>query len=72
MQKLIAITCVALLLAGGLIGVAVHYDSIKTVNINDMTVSCVDGVEYWTRTVGYKGYMAVRIDPDTLTFVTCD
>lgn len=30
------------------------------------TPICVDGVEYWIRAAGSKGYMAVRIDPETL------
>jgi len=35
-------------------------------------VECIDGVEYWTRANGYQGYMAVRVDPKTLSFVRCD
>ena len=34
-------------------------------------VECIDGVEYWLRWSGYKGYMAPRIDPETLEFVRC-
>jgi hypothetical protein len=34
-------------------------------------VECIDGIEYWTRANGYQGYMAVRVDPETLTFVRC-
>jgi uncharacterized membrane protein len=35
-------------------------------------VECVGGVEYWFRVVGYQGFMAVRVDPETLTFVRCE
>lgn len=35
------------------------------------TVECIDGVEYWTRQFGNTGYMAVRVNPETLTFVRC-
>ena len=38
----------------------------------DYKVECIDGVEYWVRTAGYRGYMAVRVDPKTLTFVRCE
>lgn len=33
---------------------------------------CLDGVEYWIRAVGHKGYMAVRIDPETLQPRRCN
>ena len=32
-------------------------------------VECIDGVEYWIR---LSGYMAPRVDPETLTFVRCE
>jgi hypothetical protein len=32
---------------------------------------CIDGVEYWMRFSGHKGYMSPRINPDTMTFVRC-
>ena len=38
---------------------------------NKYRVECIDGVEYWTRWTGYKGYMAARVDPETLEFVRC-
>jgi hypothetical protein len=38
----------------------------------DYRVECVGGVEYWARERGNKGYMAVRVDPETLTFVRCE
>jgi hypothetical protein len=34
-------------------------------------VECVGGVEYWVRANGHQGYMAVRIDPETMSFVRC-
>jgi hypothetical protein len=34
-------------------------------------VECVGGVEYWVRHSGHNGYMAVRVDPETLSFVRC-
>jgi hypothetical protein len=33
---------------------------------------CIDGVEYWTRSYGNAGFMAVRVDPNTMTFVRCE
>jgi hypothetical protein len=36
------------------------------------SVECLDGVEYWVRNSGYRGYMSPRIDPHTLTFVRCE
>lgn len=33
---------------------------------------CLDGVEYWIRAIGRKGYMAVRIDPETLQPRRCN
>lgn len=35
------------------------------------TVECINGVEYWKQSRGYGGYMAPRINPETLTFVRC-
>lgn len=34
-------------------------------------VECIDGIEYWVRTYGYRGVMAVRVDPETMTYVRC-
>ena len=34
-------------------------------------VECVGGVEYWFRYSGHNGYMAVRVDPETMSFVRC-
>ena len=31
---------------------------------------CIDGVEYWIHTRG--GYMAVRVDQKTMSFVRCE
>ncbi len=31
---------------------------------------CIDGVEYWTRFGGKV--LAVRVDPNTMTFVRCE
>ena len=33
---------------------------------------CIDGVEYWIRAASNKGYMAVRIDPETLQPRRCN
>jgi hypothetical protein len=33
---------------------------------------CIDGVEYWVRSTGHRGYMSVRVDPKTLSFVRCE
>jgi hypothetical protein len=36
-------------------------------------VECIDGIEYLVRSsLVYKGFMAVRVDPETLTFVRCE
>lgn len=35
-------------------------------------VECIDGVEYWIRAGGNRGYMAVRVDPKTMSFVRCN
>lgn len=32
---------------------------------------CIDNVKYWMRNAGYKGYLAVRIDPKTLKPINC-
>lgn len=34
-------------------------------------VECIDGVEYWYRTVSTGGVMAPRINPKTMSFVGC-
>jgi len=34
-------------------------------------VECVGGIEYWVRYSGHNGYMAVRVDPETMSFVRC-
>lgn len=35
-------------------------------------VECIDGIEYWFREQSKRAYMAVRVDPNTLSFVRCD
>lgn len=35
-------------------------------------VECIGGIEYWAHANGYQGYMAIRVDPETLTFVRCE
>lgn len=40
--------------------------------VADFDVSCIDGVEYWYGQEGNKGYLAPRIDSETLDFVTCN
>jgi hypothetical protein len=40
--------------------------------VRQYTVECIDGVEYWRRTARHSGYMAVRVDPETMTFVRCE
>lgn len=37
----------------------------------DFTVICVDGVQYYTKTIGYRGFMAVAIDNTTLMPLEC-
>ncbi len=36
-------------------------------------VECVGGVEYWVQfnNIQSAGYMAVRVDPETMSFVRC-
>lgn len=41
-------------------------------NGDDFATVCLDGVEYWMRKSGYSGYMAVRIDPETLQPARCE
>ncbi len=48
-----------------------EHPSIESVSGNTYRVECIDGVQYWFRHIGYKGYMAVRVDPETLSFVRC-
>lgn len=33
---------------------------------------CIDGVEYWIRAIRHKGYLAARINKDTLLPQRCD
>jgi hypothetical protein len=47
-------------------------DNNAVIEISDFNVSCIDGVEYWYGQAGYKGYIAPRIDSETLDFVTCN
>jgi hypothetical protein len=35
-------------------------------------VECIGGIEYWTRVNAHQGYMSVRVDPETMTFVRCE
>jgi len=44
----------------------------KSDNGKTYNAECIDGVEYWVRWTGHKGYMAPRIDPKTLEFVRCN
>lgn len=37
----------------------------------DFQSVCLDGVQYWMRAAARKGYLAVRIDPNTLKPVNC-
>jgi hypothetical protein len=45
--------------------------SIKSNTGRTYYIECIDGVEYWRRTTGHLGFLAVRVDPVTLTFVKC-
>ena len=47
-------------------------DSNAMIDKAHVNTSCIDGVEYYTRSSGYQGYIAPRVDPDTLTFVNCN
>lgn len=38
----------------------------------DFTVICVDGIQYYTKTRGYRGFMAVAIDKTTLMPLECE
>jgi hypothetical protein len=44
---------------------------VKSGSDRSFRAECVDGIEYWVRHSGHQGYMAVRVDPKTLTFVKC-
>lgn len=68
MKRAIAILAMIALTA------CVEEDERPAINSNsDRTyrAECIDGIEYWVRHIGHKGYMAVRVDPDTLSFVRC-
>jgi hypothetical protein len=45
---------------------------VKSDSDRNYRVECVDGIEYWVRHSGHQGYMAVRVDPDTMSFVRCN
>jgi hypothetical protein len=45
--------------------------SVESESGRNYRVECVGGVEYWVRTNGHQGYMAVKVDPSTLSFVRC-
>lgn len=34
-------------------------------------VECIGGIEYWQRSAGHSAMLAVRVDPETMTFVRC-
>jgi hypothetical protein len=35
------------------------------------SVECIDGVEYWHRSGSSRSVLAVRVNPETMTFVRC-
>jgi len=35
-------------------------------------IECIDGIQYWLRSGSTQGFMAVRVDPETMTFVRCE
>jgi hypothetical protein len=35
-------------------------------------VECIDGIEHWLRNRGRTSLLAVRVNPETLTFVRCE
>lgn len=41
-------------------------------NSSDFEVLCLNGVEYYARSAGNKGYMSVRIDSETLLPARCE
>jgi hypothetical protein len=43
----------------------------STTSSLSFAIECIDGVEYWRARRGKGGYMAVRVDPNTMTFVRC-
>jgi hypothetical protein len=47
-------------------------DSISSNSGRPYQIECIDGIEYWHRTFNSVGFLAVRIDPKTMTFVRCE
>ena len=72
MNELVGFLSVCIIVAAVVIYTVVQTDKNTTASKEDFNVACLDGVEYWYRQNGYKGYMAVRIDPQTLTARTCN
>jgi hypothetical protein len=35
-------------------------------------IECIGGIEYWHRPRGQASLLAVRVDPETMTFVRCE
>jgi hypothetical protein len=42
-----------------------------TLTSRDFSIQCLQGVQYYVRVFGYKGYMAVVIDSETLQPKRC-
>ncbi len=40
--------------------------------VSDFSTVCLDGTAYWVRAAGHRGFMAVRIDPQTREPMRCD
>jgi len=38
----------------------------------DFNSVCLDGVQYWYLRTGNTAALAVRVDPETMTFVLCE
>ena len=65
MWKLIIATPLTVLLSG------CNGDT-ESISGKNYGVECIGGVEYWYRALGNRGYMAPRIDSETLNCIRCD
>jgi hypothetical protein len=46
--------------------------SIESESGRSYRVECIGGIEYWHRPRGQASLLAVRVDPETMTFVRCE
>lgn len=69
------LTCMWLAITGLMVGCGYKPDNRveeSTLNEADFSIVCLDGIQYYIRSVPYKAYMSVKIDPDTLQPGTCE